>query len=49
MTVIQLNKQVFYNLLKNPLDKEDKNIFYPVYKVAENFIASKPSQLNMKI
>ncbi|MCD4791604.1 MAG: hypothetical protein K8R54_00095 [Bacteroidales bacterium] len=34
-----------YNLLRNPFDKEDENMFYQVYKIAKNFKNSKPCKL----
>jgi len=33
-----------YNLLNNPYDKEDENMFYQVFKLAENFVNSNQDQ-----
>ncbi|MCF6184056.1 MAG: hypothetical protein L3J56_05430 [Bacteroidales bacterium] len=37
-----IEKTTIYDLLKNPFDKEDENMFYQVFKVANNFVNSKP-------
>lgn len=39
-----IGKTDIYDLLQNPFDKEDENMYYQVYKIADNFKNSIPSK-----